>query len=440
MVEREIGKAPDVLFTRRAVTAFNALNAVPKDCRIALPAEAAMAWKQSRPFRQKLPRLPLGAWTGQVGLDSSKSHIITDTGGFTEVTEEDGWAVGACDRSWHVPGDRRVRLKYLNRTLDPAHAWLMVSADSEREIGAPVAYVKLEERADPGSEAARLGPLSRREDRIDSLTENAIAIGLPERHAAVLARIAVRKRLDTRVNDLMSFERGYEESARRYKEMWDDPVAFAESAKLFRTRSGKRFPRYGNLSVSYTNASPFQVVGRLIRDAAEARSVYSMLREMDGSCSEGREYDRDLYGMQRERELEAAFRQDMRGNGINQSMVDALFKELGYEHMEERSSSYIDAPTKKIVMDSFYVFFSSPEGDAFLMGWGSGEDRPKLVESFVKRFWNDPEVNPALIDAKPEEVGSPAFERRRLEFFDSLRYKDDGTSLRRGDIDLRGHF
>jgi hypothetical protein len=276
------------------------------------------------------------------------------------------------------------------------------------------------------------------EERAAALKDELMDLGMRERYATVLAAIAVKRDIDTRISYLWNCNINYRRVVENNARMLDDPHSFALQAKNLRLQSGRKFVRYGNLSYAYSNASQIQLINRLVKDALYTMEVVKMWCQIDGEPPErGEEFDDDIYYQQREKELEDAFRFDLKTNKIDNSLVETLLAKLGWSKITVMGDRYGMGPSKLMIMDSFYAFFGSAEGGEFLEKWRAEQNRPQLLQDFVKGFYNDPNVNPHLIGARPEAVGTPEFEKRRQDFFDDTVHSPDGTPHRRGDTDKR---
>src|SRR3989338_9467403 len=102
-------------------------------------------------------------------------------------------------------------------------------------------------------------PRRTKEERLELTKKTAMEIGLPERHAAVLAKISFRRNLDGRVRYLMGHTE-YRQMMDRYRQMNEDQTRFYLENKSLIIKGSKRFPRYGSLSLAYSMASPYQLI------------------------------------------------------------------------------------------------------------------------------------------------------------------------------------
>jgi hypothetical protein len=276
------------------------------------------------------------------------------------------------------------------------------------------------------------------EERATALKDELMGFGMPEKYAVVLSKIAVRRRIEARVSYLLHCDMSYSDAIKNNARMLDDPHEFLLREKYLKQKGRRKFVRFGNLSYAYRSASQIQLINRFVKDALCTKQVAAILRKLDeGRPRPCEEFEHESYDKQREKELEEAFRFDLKVNKIDPTLVEAILTKLGWNGLYLRFEGHGFDPTKLMVMDAFYSFFSSEEGDMFLEKWKSEPDRPKLLEEFVRGFWNEPRINPRLMGLGPEMVGTPEFERKRIEFFDSLVFSADGKPSRRGDVDKR---
>jgi hypothetical protein len=278
------------------------------------------------------------------------------------------------------------------------------------------------------------------EERVTALKEELMDFDMQEKHATVLARIAVRRRIEARVSYLLHCDMSYSDMIKTSAKMLDDPHEFLLKEKYLKQKGRRKFVRFGNLSYAYRSASQIYLISKLIQDALYVEEVAVRLRKLDGESPRyDEEYGIELYHQRREKELEEAFRFDLKVNKIDSSLIEAILAKLDWNSLYVSFTGYGLEPTKLMVMDAFYAFFSSEEGDQFLEKWKLEQNRPQLLEEFVKAFYNDPRVNPHLVGLGPEMVGTPEFEKERQEFLDGPVFSSDGEEHRRGDVDKR-HF
>ena len=329
------------------------------------------------------------------------------------------------------------------------------------------------------------------EERITAVKDLAFSFGMPLRHAEVLSKISVRDELDSRVLYQLTHFEGYKKMIAEYKKMCDDPTAFYYEHKTFHNNSGISFLRYGTVSYAYSYASPYQHVMILLQDAREAKQMTCLQQELDRfdgdfeeECEEDaydifdaeyyevvgydedgnpiqqllfpfdREvlpnlyqeslftdsYSHDFFDEQRLKRFEKAFQQDLRSNKIPENLVAALFAVLKYNSQSVHDYYGTGDPgvtSKKAIMDSFYCFFSSVYAKPCLMQWNEVSSRDSVIDQFTYRFFNDPKINPALVDMDSTAVGSRKYKEACAVFGDQLVYARDGSSQKRSEIDGR---
>ena len=279
-------------------------------------------------------------------------------------------------------------------------------------------------------------PRRTKEERLELTKKTAMEIGLPERHAAVLAKISFRRNLDGRVRYLMGHTE-YRQMMDRYRQMNEDQTRFYLENKSLIIKGSKRFPRYGSLSLAYSMASPYQLIMFLLEDAYAARIESKIISETTGKpAAYEEEYSYDLFEEQRFKRLETAFRQDLRGNGIPMELVDTLLDAVKWRDATVSIRVRDFATTKQDIMDAFYLFFGSNEGKNFVEQWET-EPHEALIDSFSYRFFNDPRVNPKLVNMELRYVGTKEYEEMCMSFGDSIIFYPDGTTVKRSEIDAR---
>ena len=294
-------------------------------------------------------------------------------------------------------------------------------------------------------------------ERLGLVKTAGINIGLPEKHAEVLAKISLRKNLDTRVCKLLKMLQGsYSEMMVRYNELLDDPTAFYYANKTLKIGS-RKFPAYGNVSLAYSLCSPYQLVLFVMEDASTVEDLAIMEAELsdDGLNGEwgaeeepgegvllepeyGPEYDYFSLDSQRFERYYRAFRHDLEGNRIPSDLVEKLLNALDWENRPaEKDLMGLDSWSKYEVMDSFYIFFSSEEGEQFIEQWKHKESPEKLLDRFTYLVYNDPRVNPHLIGMGLKDVGTKRYEERCASFGEDKIYRADGTCRKRAEVDAR---
>ena len=275
-----------------------------------------------------------------------------------------------------------------------------------------------------------------KEQRLQLTKDEALKLGMSERHAHVLAFVSVRRGLDKIIRDLLSPRQNhYSDMLQAHTEMTENSTAFYNRHKSAHYSGNKKFSRYGHLSYMYSHASLIQLIYVLLEDAKTAQSIIKMHRALGDSRPS---LDHVMIEELRFSKLESAFRQDLRGNYIPSDLVETLLDALDW-----KDSPVVDCyggtvgTSKPVIMDAFYVFFSSEEGDHFLRVWNDQDQRESLVDQFTYRFHNDPHINPALIDKKPTDIGTPAFEEACKTYLSGYVHDFKGRSTKRSDLDAR---
>ncbi len=269
-----------------------------------------------------------------------------------------------------------------------------------------------------------------------AVLDTALGIKVPERHAYVLTDLSIKRKLDDYVVNLMKRYPDYSEMMQRYQRMKDDPTQF-----YFTSKGNKSFPRYGSLSLEYTNGSPYRLVLRLLQDANSVRAyrVY-MRKEERQEAKDWNLYPKDLFEDLRIKELESAFRQDMRSNKITDEILEALLKKLKWENLSNSSKEFYGTEnehSKLEVMDFLCIFFSLDIKKEFLEKWNKEELRSSLTNNLTNRFYSDPRVNPHLIEMKPKDIGTRKFEEKYQAFLSAPIFDKNGRQLNREEIDPR---
>ncbi len=291
-------------------------------------------------------------------------------------------------------------------------------------------------------------------ERLNSVKTSGTSIGLPERHAEALAKISIRKNLDVRVGKLLKLLHGpYSEAMVKYNKLLDDPTAFYYANKTLKIGSQK-FPAYGNVSLAYSFCSPYQLVLFIMEDALMVENISIMNAALAGPSEEwgeedledgawpepeyGEEYQDFSLKDQRFERHYRAFRHDLEGNHIPSDLVEKLLDALGWKNRSAEPDFYsLGTWSKYEVMDSFYIFFSLDEGEQFVEQWKRKESQDKLIDRFTYLVYNDPRINPHLIDMELKDVGTKRYEERCNSFGDDLIYHTDGTSRKRSEINAR---
>ncbi len=291
-------------------------------------------------------------------------------------------------------------------------------------------------------------------ERLDLVKTAGINIGLPERYAEALAKISIRKNLDVRVNKLLKLLHGpYSKAMVKYNKMLDDPTAFYYANKTLKIGSNK-FPAYGNVSLAYSFCSPYQLVLFIMEDTSTVEDIAIMNAALAGPSEERKkndledetwpepEYDEEYLDFslanQRFERCYRAFRHDLEGNRIPLDLVEKLLDALDWKNRPaEKNIMGLEYWSKYEVMDSFYIFFSSEEGDRFVEQWKCKESQDKLIDRFTYLVYNDPRINPHLIDMELKDIGTKRYEELCTSFGEDLLYHIDGTSIRRAEVDAR---
>jgi hypothetical protein len=286
-------------------------------------------------------------------------------------------------------------------------------------------------------------PRKSKEERIELTIKEALRLGIPERHAKVLAKVSQRRNLDGRVRvligrSLCNKPRDYALMTQAYQQMMEDPTSFYENHKKQRLLGHNKFHKYGSLSRMYSFASPIRLIHTLLEDAQAIREMAKIIKEREGVLDPREEYYDLPFEKMRFARLEEAFRQDLRGNGIDSEMTETLLNSIGW-----KKAAIIDLyggvflPSKQLMMDGFYVFFSSERGSKFIEEWKNLENRDDLMEEFSHGFYNNPRINPSLVELGPENIGSPAFEKKYRDYGDEGYHTLDGTFHRNAGRDAR---
>ncbi|MBI4170979.1 MAG: hypothetical protein HY514_04740 [Candidatus Aenigmarchaeota archaeon] len=246
-------------------------------------------------------------------------------------------------------------------------------------------------------------PKKTKEERIRAVFESASRVGIKERYAHVLSNVAVRRRLDRRVNTLLTrFERDYRTLAELNSEMWNDPAMF------YRKMLGdKNFRRYATLSMTYSDASPIQMILRLLKDAKFTREYDSSARragilDADDSILS----DHNLFWELRAHEKERAFFADVKANKIDQMYVQAIFDKIRYQKLPDSGcgDGFTDDIFNKVsAIRSLYNFFRSNLGRHFkkkIIATRTDDEKAALKEEIASAFFeayrNDITINENL--------------------------------------------
>ncbi len=282
-----------------------------------------------------------------------------------------------------------------------------------------------------------------KEERLRFTEDEALKLGLPQRHAHALASVSVRKGLDKVIRNLLSPRPNtYLDMIQAHNKMNEDSFAFYRMHMSAQYVGNRKFSRYGHLSYMYSFASPMQLIYVLLEDAKAVQAIARMNRELDVEGSDrGRKLDYDV-GLEVEElrfdKLERAFRQDLLGNYIPSDVAETLLDALDW-----KNCPVVDyyggtvGTSKMIIMDAFYVFFSSEIGDLLLKKWNETHQRENLVDQFTYHFYNDPHINTHLIGKKPADVRTLGFEESCRAYLEGDVYDHTGKPTRRSEIDAR---
>jgi len=261
-------------------------------------------------------------------------------------------------------------------------------------------------------------PKRTKEERVCAVFESASKVGIKERYARVLSSVAVRRRLDTRVNALLTrFERDYRSLAKLNSEMWNDPAMFYR-----KTLGDKNFRRYATLSMTYSDASPIQMILRLLKDAKFTRDYDSNARRAEILDDDDSILNsNDLFWELRADEKEKAFFADMKANKIDQTYVQAILDKIRYKDMPDSgygAEMTDDIFNKITAIRSMYNFFRGELGRQFKKKITAARNddekaalREEIASSFFEAYRNDTRINENL----PE--------------FPSEAYRRDGTPV-----------
>jgi len=233
----------------------------------------------------------------------------------------------------------------------------------------------------------------------------ALALGLPERYVKTLSAVSTRKGIvPESIMNLSINYNNYRNTILLHQKLQENPSEFYRNNKKI-TCVDRKLITFGSLSLSYSFASLHRLLRDIISGSELVKSYVECMKETsdenysleDVSCDAI--LLNDSYTISQVKEKINAFKQELRGNKIPNEIIDVLTKKLKFDKRDIiRDVWGLSAITQESLIDSMYLFFGSQRGTEFIQQWKNKQNRGKLIDEFEFLVYNNPYVNPLLID------------------------------------------
>lgn len=237
------------------------------------------------------------------------------------------------------------------------------------------------------------------------LETRALSLGLPKRYVNTLSAVLTRKkRVPEGIMALHINWNNYKKTLLLHKKLQESPYEFYQNNKKI-TSVEKKLITFGSLSLSYSFASLHKLLRDIIYGSKLVQGYVGGMQETSDenysleNVSEDGTFLNDIYLELQVKEKINAFKQDLRGNKISDEIIDALMKKLKFDKRSTiRDGWNLSGITQESIIDSMYIFFGSQKGTEFMQQWENKKNREKLLDEFEFLIYNNPYVNPLLID------------------------------------------
>jgi hypothetical protein len=243
-------------------------------------------------------------------------------------------------------------------------------------------------------------------EKIKNLESLILSIGLSDNQVKALSKISQRRSLiNETIKTLELFSESYKKVMSQHKQMLENPFFFYQKNKKLR-KTENDLLTYGSLSLSYSFCSPYRLISSILKDAESVKMAIDLNDEIYGN--DEKDIDFDFWVGEpiklREQDMKyKSFLQDLRGNKVPEDLLSGLLDKIKFEKRERSCDWGFNKVTKTSIIDSFYIFFGSKRGSDFVEEWKNEVNREKLKEEFEYLIYNNPYVNPALVDYSLEE-------------------------------------
>lgn len=272
-------------------------------------------------------------------------------------------------------------------------------------------------------------------EKLAEIERLALRSGFKRNFAEAISKISNRRGLlDETVVALKTID--YETPLKIFKKMTKDPYSFYQKNKRIINAQGKLLT-FGSLSLSYSFCSPYKVVRDIIYDSEMIKNYVEFMKETSDKDFSLKEMEEEAYVIQNFREEEEietrlrSFKQDLRGNKVPENLLEKLLKKVEFEKREfgggYNNLAFLSSITKESLMDSFYIFFGSKRGSEFVEEWKNPQNHKKLEEEFEYLVYNNPYINPRLVDKSLKDFMSEEHIKRAERFLK----EDKGKGLRK---------
>jgi hypothetical protein len=241
------------------------------------------------------------------------------------------------------------------------------------------------------------------EERIIKIENTPIELGLSERQSKAIINIAKRKNLLNELGLALDyFKSDYVSALKQYKDMSEDPVFFNQKNKKIRNTENDLLT-FGSLSLSYSFCSPIRLISSIIDDAEYIKSYHKIMIESSDEDHRLEDFDYGLISENRkEKSIKMKYQsllQDLSGNKVSQSLLEELSEKMNIgKRPDSRDDWGVAVINKESLIDSFYIFFGSKRGSDFVKEWEIESSREELKNEFKHLIYNNPYVNPLLVD------------------------------------------
>ena len=275
-------------------------------------------------------------------------------------------------------------------------------------------------------------PNSRSKKDLETL---ALTLGLPERYVTTLSAISVRKNLvPETIMNLYIHDENYRNTIILNEKLQENPSKFYQTNKQI-TSVDKKLITFGSLSLSYSFASLHRLLRDIIAGSESIKWFVDFMKEtsdetysLEDVAGEAMLFN-ESYLQSQVKQKTNALKQDLRGNKVPEEITNELMKKLKFDQRDAiRDSWGLSGITQESIIDSMYLFFGSKKGEDYIQKWKNEDNREKLLDEFEYLIYNNPYINPLLIDHSLKTYMSNKFVESADGYLQRRKHEDNRTN------------
>ncbi len=270
-----------------------------------------------------------------------------------------------------------------------------------------------------------------------NLEEIALSLGLPEKYVHTLIKISTRKELMLEtISAIKIHQNEYRNKLHFHKRLFEDPSKFyQENKKIISTE--KKLITFGSLSLSYSFSSLYGLLRDIISESKIIHDFVEFMKETSDKnytlemIAEDEAFFINVYQESQVKKKYLALKQDLRGNKISDYIINDLLGKLKFDKRPIiRDGWGLSGITQESIIDSMYIFFGSERGTEFIKEYEIKQNKNKLLNEFEFLMYNNPYINPLLIDESLQTYMSNGFIESAEKYLERNKNSDNRNNNR----------